>query len=713
MKRKIFDLLVLLLSTTAAFAQYTNTPNIGLKVPIRGSNNWDIPLYYDWTMIDNMLGGQTPLPNGLQVIGPVSMPGFTFTSSQIVTGLGYQPLNPTNNLSDVNNAATALANLGGIGANSYQGTWSSSTSYTRSAIVLYNGISYISLQTGNVNNEPDTSPSYWGALGSVVPTGSNSTLGILKCDGTTASCPSGTISVIGGGGSTGLQIEHTFSSAGTYNYNHALNDEYPIYQCYSLSGATAFSASPVDANNLAISVNAASTILCSFLPTHQLGADFSFTITPSSLNYTISGGGTQTPTVAIAQSAINGYTGTVTYSVSGLPTGMTGAFSPTTISGSGSSTLTLSFASSFTPGTYTYTVSATDGTITHTNPGSITVIAAGSGDFSFTITPSTYTFTPTMEGTQTPTFAIAQTAISGYAGTVTYSTTGLASGMSSGYSPSTITGTGSSTLSVSFPATQAAGLTTITASGTDGTLTHTNPLALTISDINSGLLDGWQMNEGTGLTFFDATSNANNLTVGSGCGSWGTVTGIGTAFSFNGACLGALGTNDTLTNFDGTAPFSISAWIEWTNSTGNWEVIAENLNGPYESTGKGIFWSKNNSEHLYVQIMNSSANLITLGSPSTTLAPNTLYFVVLTYDGSKTAAGTIQYVNATALSPNVITNSLAGTIASATPFTFAGPNAADTNAANYYHQGPQAFVRVYNRVLTSSDITAMYAAGPR
>lgn len=40
----------------------------------------------------------------------------TLSSSDVTTALGYTPLSPANNLSDVANAATALANLGGIGA---------------------------------------------------------------------------------------------------------------------------------------------------------------------------------------------------------------------------------------------------------------------------------------------------------------------------------------------------------------------------------------------------------------------------------------------------------------------------------------------------------------------------------------------------------------------------------------------------------------------
>ena len=77
----------------------------------------------------------------------------------------------------------------------------------------------------------------------------------------------------------------------------------------------------------------------------------------------------QALTLAVTASAIGGYTGTDTLSVTGLPTGVTAAFSPTTITnGAGSSTLTLTAAGNAITGTLTVNVSATDGTITATAP---------------------------------------------------------------------------------------------------------------------------------------------------------------------------------------------------------------------------------------------------------------------------------------------------------------------------------------------------------
>jgi hypothetical protein len=82
--------------------------------------------------------------------------------------------------------------------------------------------------------------------------------------------------------------------------------------------------------------------------------------------------GAATPfTTAIA--GTNNFTGTVSLQVSGLPTGATAAFSPTSITNSGSSVLTVTTATTTPPGVYTLVVTATSGTLTHTDTASLIV----------------------------------------------------------------------------------------------------------------------------------------------------------------------------------------------------------------------------------------------------------------------------------------------------------------------------------------------------
>jgi hypothetical protein len=88
--------------------------------------------------------------------------------------------------------------------------------------------------------------------------------------------------------------------------------------------------------------------------------------------------------------AVNGFTGTVRLSISGLPSGATGSFSPATITGSGSSTLSVSTSSTTPSGTYSLRITASAGSLVHSVAVSLVVNAPSSNLFSFSV----YTITP-------------------------------------------------------------------------------------------------------------------------------------------------------------------------------------------------------------------------------------------------------------------------------------------------------------------------------
>ncbi len=79
--------------------------------------------------------------------------------------------------------------------------------------------------------------------------------------------------------------------------------------------------------------------------------------------------------------ATNGFTGLVTFSVSGAPAGLGISFSPPTLTGAGSSTLTITASNSVSPGTYPLTVSASSGSLSSTTTVTlaITTITAAAG----------------------------------------------------------------------------------------------------------------------------------------------------------------------------------------------------------------------------------------------------------------------------------------------------------------------------------------------
>jgi hypothetical protein len=90
-------------------------------------------------------------------------------------------------------------------------------------------------------------------------------------------------------------------------------------------------------------------------------ADFSLSATPAS-QLVLPGGSTSYDVTATAGS---GFTGTIAFAVSGLPQGATATFSPTSVSGSGSTTMSVTTSLTTLPGSYQLTIIGGSGGLTH------------------------------------------------------------------------------------------------------------------------------------------------------------------------------------------------------------------------------------------------------------------------------------------------------------------------------------------------------------
>ena len=101
--------------------------------------------------------------------------------------------------------------------------------------------------------------------------------------------------------------------------------------------------------------------------------DFSLSLSPTSRS---TGPGTTT-TFTVATALVSGTAQTITLSVSGLPSGVTGSFSPTSVTAGSSSTLTLTVASGAAASTSTLTISGAATSGSHTTTGSLTITSAG------------------------------------------------------------------------------------------------------------------------------------------------------------------------------------------------------------------------------------------------------------------------------------------------------------------------------------------------
>jgi subtilase family serine protease len=117
---------------------------------------------------------------------------------------------------------------------------------------------------------------------------------------------------------------------------------------------------------------------------------FSMSATPLS-PASVTAGGTTTSTVTVTPQ--NGFSGTVSFSCSSLPTGATCGFSPTTVATSGTTQLTIQTTGNMPASTTTVTVTGTSGGTSSSTTVSLTVTAE----------PPQFTLTP-----QTPSFQVAQ-----------------------------------------------------------------------------------------------------------------------------------------------------------------------------------------------------------------------------------------------------------------------------------------------------------------
>jgi hypothetical protein len=92
---------------------------------------------------------------------------------------------------------------------------------------------------------------------------------------------------------------------------------------------------------------------------------------------------------------------------------------------------------------------------------------------------------------------------------------------------------------------------------------------------------------------------------------------------------------------------------------------------------------------------------------STSLSTTGIYYLVATYDGSRTAAGVKLYVNGTLEPMTTLANTLSASTANGLPVRF-NTRTDGSNAAS----GPMAFAEVYNCVLTPTQIATYNTAGP-
>ena len=201
-------------------------------------------------------------------------------------------------------------------------------------------------------------------------------------------------------------------------------------------------------------------------------SSFSISVSQGSLTVIAGKNGNAT----ITSTVTGGFSSAVTLSATGLPSGVTAAFAPTSIKGNGTSALTLSASASTVPGSYPITITGTSGSLVKSTKVTLIVTAAAAGNFTISTAPN---MIGVSLGNSTSSL-ITNTVSCGFNSAVTLSVIGLPPGVTTVFTPTSITGTGSSSLTLNTSLQTNRGLYYITISGTGGGITNTSSAFLFI-----------------------------------------------------------------------------------------------------------------------------------------------------------------------------------------------------------------------------------------
>jgi len=205
--------------------------------------------------------------------------------------------------------------------------------------------------------------------------------------------------------------------------------------------------------------------------------NFTLSAKPSTVAITPGASGTSTITIT----PLNGFSGNITLSASGLPSGVTASFTPNPATTT--STLTLKASATAATGTVTVTIKGKSGTLTNTTMLSLTGSATKQ---SFSLSASTKTVAIATGGASGKS-TITITPANEFSGNVTLASSGLPEGVTASFSKNPATSTSVLTLTASSTATE--GTATVTITGTSGSLSATTTITLTVNPLGNFYLD--------------------------------------------------------------------------------------------------------------------------------------------------------------------------------------------------------------------------------
>jgi hypothetical protein len=322
--------------------------------------------------------------------------------------------------------------------------------------------------TGDFTFTTGAGPSTPQSIAALAGSGQSTVVGTNFASALQARVTDGSLNPLGG-------IIVTFAAPST-GASATFNGTYTVT---AVTDSTGVATSPIPlANSIAggfsISASVAGLPAAYFTLTNIANSDFSLSISPQSQSVVQGSSATYTVTVG----AFQNFSGSVTLSISGLPSGTTASFSPSIVVSASPSALSVTTSSSTPTDMYTLVISGTSGNLTHNATVTLGVTAAIQADFSIsTVQPSQ----TVARGGKTQ-YTVLVTPNGDFNQEVLFSVSGLPKGASATFNPSSVSRSGSSVLTVTTNKSKApgtAGTFTLTIIGkAGGSIRSTNVMLL-------------------------------------------------------------------------------------------------------------------------------------------------------------------------------------------------------------------------------------------
>ncbi len=224
----------------------------------------------------------------------------------------------------------------------------------------------------------------------------------------------------------------------------------------------------------ALSNNLELPLALSAAPAGPLVPDFSLSLAPSAITLAAAGSPGQ---VTLSATAINGFTGPIGVSLSGLPSGVVAMPASFSLMPGTPQQISLTVAATDTAAAATLVFSASSGTLAHTAELAVT-ITPPQPNFSLQVTPASLTLNA---GGGAQSVSVAATALYGFSGQVNVVLSGLPASVTASPSALTLTPGVAQTVNLTAGSNAAAGTGSLNLLGTSGTISNSASVGLTIN----------------------------------------------------------------------------------------------------------------------------------------------------------------------------------------------------------------------------------------